>query len=79
MIQVNFEEMERELRSKRELNAVAESPEGKKLAARIDSAALSDAARRGDTAALKSILGQVLSTPEGRALAEKVQKAVGKK
>ena len=39
---------------------------------------LRDAAKQGDAAALQDILRRVLSTPEGRALAEKVQKAVGK-
>ena len=53
--------------------------EGKAVAAKLDDAALRDAAKRGDTAALKSILAEVLSSPEGKALADKVQKAVGKK
>ena len=65
--------------AKQGLNAAAESPEGKAVAAKLDEAALRDAAKRGDTAALKSILAGVLSSPEGKALAEKVQKAVGKK
>ena len=55
------------------------SPEGQRLASQLDGTALSDAVKRGDAEALKNMLGQVLSTPEGRALAEKVQKAIGNK
>ncbi len=76
---MDFEKLEREMRATRELGAVADSPEGRRLAAQLDSEALSTAAKRGDTEALKAMLTQALSTPEGRALAEKVQKAVGKK
>ena len=78
---MDFKKMEQELSgsAKSGLNAAAESPEGKAVAAKLDDAALRDAAKRGDTAALKSILAEVLSSPEGKALADKVQKAVGKK
>ena len=34
-------------------------------------------AKTGDTETLKRVLGQVLTTPEGRALADKIQKAMG--
>lgn len=76
---MDFEKLEREMRATKDLGAVADSPEGRRLAEKLDGAALSDAAKRGDTDALKAILSQVLSTPEGKALAERVQKAVGKK
>ena len=42
----------------------------------IDAGAVEHAAKSGDAAALKSILTQVLSTPEGKALAQQVQKAM---
>ena len=62
-----------------DLKALADSPEGKALAAGLDEAALKKAAAEGDAAALGDILRRVLSTPEGRALAEKVEKAAGEK
>ncbi len=71
--------LEQKLRGNDALGAIARSPEGKTLASKIDSDALRTAAQQGDTAALQDILRRVLSTPEGRALAEKVQKAVEKK
>lgn len=76
---MDMDKLERTLREKKELAAAAESPEGKRLAAQIDDKALRDAAKRGDTGALKQILQQVLSTPEGKQLAEKVKKAVESK
>ena len=78
---MEFKQVEKGLSpsAKQGLNAAAESPEGKAVAAKLDEAALRDAAKRGDTAALKSILAGVLSSPEGKVLAERVQKAVGKK
>lgn len=76
---MDLEKLAREMRSRGDLNAAAESPEGKALARRIDDEALRTAAQRGDTAALKTMLSEVLSSPEGKALAERVQKAVGKK
>lgn len=74
-----FEKLERELRGKKQFGALADTPEGKALASQLDGAALARAVQQGDTAALQSALQKVLSTPEGRALAEKVQKAVGSK
>ena len=75
---MKLEKLEQQLKGNDSLGALADSPEGKALASRIDESALRDAAKRGDTTALQSILQQVLSTPEGKALADKVQKAVGK-
>lgn len=76
---MDFNQLERALRGKKELGAMMESPEGKRLAEHIDNAALQEAVQRGDTAALQKMLAQVLSTPEGRALAARIQKAVGNK
>ena len=75
---MELEKLEKQLRGNESLSALADSPEGKALAARFDEGTLRDAAKRGDTAALQNILRRVLATPEGKALAEKVQKAVGK-
>jgi hypothetical protein len=76
---MDLEKLEREMRGKSELKALADSPEGKALSAMVDERALRSAAKQGDADALGDILRQVLSTPEGKALAEKVQKAVGRK
>ncbi|MBR0040735.1 MAG: hypothetical protein IJP64_05090 [Oscillospiraceae bacterium] len=54
------------------LRQLGASPEGKKLEGMIDGAALQKAFACGDAAALKKMLGELLSTPEGRALAENV-------
>ena len=76
---MELEKLEKELRGKSELKALADSPEGRALSAQLDDRALRSAVSRGDSAALQEALRRVLSTPEGRALAEKVQKAVGGK
>lgn len=76
---MDLEKLERTLREQKDLAAAAESPEGKRLASQINDKALREAAKRGDTDTLKQILQQVLSTPEGKQLAEKVKKAVGNK
>ena len=74
---MDFAKLKQELEQKKELKAAVESESGKKLMQRIDAAALERAAKTGDTETLKKMLGQVLSTPEGRALADKIQKAMG--
>ena len=76
---MDLEKLAQSLREKKELAAAVDSPEGQRLAARIDDKALRDAAKRGDADALKQMLQQVLATPEGRQLAEKVKKAVENK
>ena len=75
---MDLEKLQKELRNSAGLNAAAESPEGRRTAQRINDAALREAVERGDTAALQKLLNEVLSTPDGRALAERVRKAVGK-
>ena len=75
---MDLDQLERKLKGSGGLGALADTQEGKTLAARFDERELRAAAKQGDTAALQDILRRVLSTPEGRALAEKVQKAVGK-
>ena len=73
-----FEEMEKKLEKTGKMNrlkAIAESNDGKALADALD-AKKEQAARSGDTAALKAILSQVLSTDEGKRLAEKVKDAM---
>ena len=73
---MDFAELKRELESKKALKAAAQSEAGQKLLQQVDSAEVERAAKSGDAAALKSILSQVLSTPEGKELAQKVQEAM---
>ncbi len=72
----NFEELGRELdrRGKTEkLKALADSSEMQKLGQMLDASEVERAARSGDSQALRSLLGSLLSTREGRKLAESVQ------
>ena len=78
-IAMDLDQLEQKLKRNDGLGALAGSPEGKALAAQFDEGELRAAAKQGDAAALQDILRRVLSTKEGRALAEKVQKAVEKK
>ena len=75
---MDLEKLEKKLRGNAGLGALADTPEGRALAPQLDEAALRAAAKEGDTAALQDILRRVLSTPEGKALAEKVRRAVEK-
>ncbi len=75
----NFDEYERQLRNNpnaERIMAAANSDEGKRLAQSLNAEAVEKAAKSGDAAALKSILAQVLSTPDGKALAKKLQEAM---
>ena len=56
------------------IRALADSAEGKALSDKLDPAEVEKAARSGDAEAIKKLIGTVLSTPEGRALAEKLSK-----
>lgn len=72
----NFEELGRELQRQGKTDGIkrlAESEDGKKISRMVDAKALENAARNGDSAALHSILGSVLSTDEGKRLAESIK------
>ena len=56
------------------LRSLADSAEGKALSKKLDPAEVERAARSGDAEAIKKLIGSVLSTPEGRSLAEKLSK-----
>lgn len=75
----NFDEYERQLKNNpnaKRIMAAADSEEGRRLAQTLNAEAVEKAARSGDAAALKNILSQVLSTPDGKALAKKLQDAI---
>jgi len=69
------EELQKSGKSER-LKCLADTDEGKAVSRMINPTELEKAAKSGDTAALKSILSQVLSTDEGKRLAEKLKKAM---
>ncbi len=62
----------------KDLQKLTSSPEGRRLSARFDGAAIEAAARRGDMEELRGLLKDILSTEEGRAFAGQVIRAVGK-
>lgn len=75
----NFSELEKQLRGNpnaERLMKAADCAEGRRLAQSLDQAAVERAAKSGDTATLQSILAQVMSTPDGKALAQKLQQAM---
>ncbi len=73
----SFEELGRELerRGKTEdIKRIAESEDGQRLGRMVDAGDVERAARAGDSAALQEMLRRVLSTDEGRRLAENVRR-----
>ncbi|MBQ6926853.1 MAG: hypothetical protein IJQ36_00925 [Oscillospiraceae bacterium] len=72
----NFEQLGRELErrgKKHELETLAASEDSRRLAAMLDTAGIKEAARAGDQDRLRAMLGTVLSTEEGRRLAEGIR------
>jgi len=72
-----FEDIGRELerRGKSDkIRQLAESPDGQRLSSIIDVKAVESAAKNGDSAALSGILSKVLSTEEGKRLAEDIRR-----
>ncbi len=59
------------------IRALADSADGRRLGQMIDGGAVEQAVRQGDSAALQQILRGVLSTEEGRRLAEDLRKIMG--
>ena len=73
----NFEQLGQELERRgktQELRALAASEDGARLAAMLDGNRLQEAAKAGDSAALRAMLGSVLDTEEGKRLAEGIRK-----
>ena len=71
-----FEDVGRELQRRgktEQIKQLADSADGQKLSRMIDPKAIEAAAKSGDSAALSGILSQVLSTAEGKRLAESLK------
>ena len=56
------------------IKSIAESEDGQRISRMIDTEAVERAARSGDAAAMKNILGQVLGTAEGKRLTESIRR-----
>ena len=68
----NFEDIGRELERSGKADRIkqlAESADGQKISRMIDAKAVENAAKTGDSQALKGMLGAILSTDEGKRLA----------
>lgn len=77
----SIEEIGRELERQGKtagIKRIAESADGMKVGSMLDAKAVESAARSGDGEALKRMLEQVLSTAEGRRLAEDVRRMMEK-
>ena len=61
------------------LRKLGSSADGRALEDAVDGAALEKAFQSGDAAALKKMLGELLSTPEGKRLADDVGKIMKSK
>ena len=61
------------------IKALAESDDGQRLGRMVDTHAVEEAARTGDADALRRMLTQVLSTDEGKRLAENVRRMMQEK
>lgn len=75
----NFESVGRELERRGktdDIKRLADSADGQKIGRMIDPKAIETAAKSGDSKALQDILGRVLSTAEGKRLAESVQRLI---
>lgn len=78
----NFEKLGQELErmgKTEEIKRLAQSEAVQKIGQMVDTSAVEKAARSGDGEALKRMLAQVLSTDEGRKLAESVNKLMQEK
>lgn len=76
-----FSDVSRELEKRGKTNDIkrlAESADGQKLGQMVDSKQIERAAASGDSEAIRNILSSVLSTEEGRRLAENVRRMMEK-
>ena len=77
----SFEQTQRELERQGRgdaLRRLADSEDGKRIGRMVDAEKIKRAAQNGDSRALQDILRTVLSTDEGRRLAENVKKMLEK-
>jgi len=73
----NFEQLGRELERRGKADMIkelAQSDDGIRLGQMVDTSGIAQAARSGDSEALKRMISQVLGTDEGRRIAENIKK-----
>lgn len=78
----DFDKISRELLKGgkgKDINNMVNSAEGKKIGNMVDGNALKKAVASGDTNTVNRILGQFLSTDEGKSLAKKISDNFGNK
>lgn len=62
----------------KKLRALADTPQARELGGLIDPAEAERAARAGDVEALRGMMARILSTEQGRKLAQDISGAMGK-
>lgn len=75
----NFESVEKQLVESGKadkIKAIADSADGQRLASKLDAQKVEQAAKSGDSEALRGILLEVLGTGEGKRLAEQLKRAM---
>ena len=75
----NFESVEKQLVESGKadkIKAIADSADVQRLASRLDAQKVEQAAKSGDSEALRGILLEVLGTGEGKRLAEQLKRAM---
>lgn len=78
---MDLEEYARQMRQGsqgRKLEELASSSQGERLLAQVDREKLAKAAKAGDMKTLGALMRDILSTPEGRDFAARVEKAVAR-
>ena len=71
----SYEKLLKDNPNAEKLMQAANTPEGQRIMQMFSPGEVEKAAKSGDTEALKGMLSRLLSTPEGRSLASKVQQA----
>lgn len=78
----NWEKIGQELQRSgqaEKLKTLANSADGQKLSQMVDQQALAEAARKGDTEALRGLMSRLLATAEGQRLSGEIQKMLREK
>ena len=78
----NLEELAKELQRRgqaEQLKTLAASADGQQLSRLVDPKALAEAAKSGDTEALRRMMNGLLATAEGQRLSAAVQRLLGEK
>jgi len=75
----DLSKLEKELKSIQNVDKiknVAASPEGQRLSKTLDTAAIEKAVKSGNTAAMQSMIGEILKSSDGQELYRQIQNAL---